>query len=113
MSDLRKLLDDLDAARERSTTDVPWRQDSGYGEDILTADGDQFGATGEPADAALIVAAVNALPKLTAALRAVLDLAEAYDRTPDIAGSIPEDIRYVITAALDPAPPVEEVRGDE
>jgi len=52
------------------------------------------------ADAALIVAAVNALPQLSAALRNVLDLVDQYDKDGEFKGRLPERVRAVITEAL-------------
>ena len=77
--DLLVLLDRLEELRAKATVEFPWRQDSGYGEDVLTRDGLQFGVSGEPADAALIVAAVNAVPALVAALRRVQAVADELD----------------------------------
>lgn len=113
MSDPRRLLDDLDAAREKATPG-PWRTG---GSGIVA--GLEYVASGvrtDP-DAALIVAAVNNLPRLTAAIRAVLDLAEqyggVYDESSDgsddgwVSGvrQVAADISAAITAALNPAPP--------
>lgn len=66
-------LDGLDAARV-ATTPGPW---SVRGTAIEPGVG---GTHGSYADAALVVAAVNALEPLTVALRAALDLADEYDR---------------------------------
>ncbi len=74
MSDVREVLDQLDALRLPA-----WRGDLRVGQHYnihLYADNEPVGTTLRPADAALIVAAVNALPGLVAALRAVLDLAD-------------------------------------
>jgi hypothetical protein len=94
MSDLLALLDQLDEARAKATPG-PWHWDQKFGEKndtglALTNDAgaEIVGAynthccdfrddpTVEDTDAALIVAAVNALPKLTAALRRVVERAE-------------------------------------
>jgi hypothetical protein len=96
-ADVLALLDELERARAEATPG-PWRLSTeeagepypgllGYNarDEIVVA------YTGliplEPheeadarSDAALIVAAVNALPRLTAALRAVLELADEYER---------------------------------
>jgi hypothetical protein len=92
--DLTALLDELDAAREKATPgewvtdergwiDADLRTVIGPGDvecmshcygGISRIEGDNLAD-----DAALIVAAVNNLPKLTAALRAVLELAADYD----------------------------------
>jgi hypothetical protein len=77
-ADLLALLDELDAAREKSTPG-PWVHNPTNG--IHTPIGSCVATTHRHenaerrADAAAIVAAVNNLPKLTAALRAALDLA--------------------------------------
>lgn len=58
-------------------------------------------------DAALIAAAVNALPQLTAALRAVLAYCDDMDRAEFFPGLANTDaIRTRITAALSPADPM-------
>ena len=71
-ADLRALLDGLDAAWGKATPG-PWSPTDRSRALIVRPDGRTVG-TAVPADVALIVAAVNALPKLTAALRAVLAL---------------------------------------
>ena len=79
--DVRAWLDELDAAREKATAG-PWQVDGEH----LIVDGRRFYliAKGvDNADAALIVAAVNALPRLTAAVRAALDLADELDEERD------------------------------
>jgi len=86
--DLRALLDGLDAALAKATPG-PWAQQNGapnfvYGDPevgIFVCDtGHDVLADGQPtADAALIVAAVNALPALLAAVRAAADLAGELD----------------------------------
>lgn len=87
VADLTVLLDQLDAARAKATPGE-WEQHGGDpsyvigavghedGEYLDVADTAAFrkGSAQEAADAACIVAAVNALPRLTAALRAVLAL---------------------------------------
>jgi hypothetical protein len=116
----RDLLDHLDAAYA-SASPGPWQYDPSEGDTVWDADVDRpsiIALTRDPyghceADAALIVAAVNALPKLTAALRAVLDLAdeldglvddETVDETARIAHAWTRDrLRKAITAALAPA----------
>lgn len=56
-----------------------------YGRPELLPEGDRTDlARGE--DAALIVAAVNDLPKLTAAIRAVLELADELDKEAELSG---------------------------
>jgi hypothetical protein len=104
VSDLGKLLDDLDAARAKATPGE-WEldEDSISPLDLYTSD----------ADAALIVAAVNALPRLTAALRAVEVLAEGWrykgefgwgpwqsGEGPDIEGQILDEVASKIRAVL-------------
>lgn len=81
-ADVLALLDQLDQAREKATPG-PWTSDE-YG--LISgpdapADVDHWIASGiAPDDQAAIVAAVNALPALTAALRAALDLHVPLDR---------------------------------
>jgi hypothetical protein len=70
------LLDQLDAARDDSTGAFPWHQIGPELSGIDDAEGLSVGCTWVPRDAALIVAAVNSLPRLTAALRALLALAD-------------------------------------
>ena len=102
------VLDRLDALRLPA-----WRGDLRVGQHYgihLYAGEEPIGTTLRPADAALIVAAVNTAPALVAALRAALDLADTWDR---IARDVTVDsdrevitggadaLRTVITAALD------------
>jgi hypothetical protein len=94
------LCDQLDQLREAATPG-PWQLDKGgdyhqpwwhapdvlrepYGRNALDVGGDE--ATG-----ALIVAAVNALPRLTAALRAVEALAEQAEQKYDGVGNVSTD----------------------
>ena len=134
-TDLRKLLDDLDAAREKATPGewgCYWDDHIGSGVERLPSGGftvDHFvtlvadedyradtdnktNPTWPGEDAALIVAAVNNLPKLTAAVRAVLDVADEWEATGDRTGSpmlqrgpVVRVLRGVLADALDPAPP--------
>jgi hypothetical protein len=111
----RELLDQLDALHAAGD-ELPWRLDDVERDIVDRADG----LVAIPVlrdDAALIVAAVNALPQLTAALRAVLDVVYQLDNEserfdsgswygPDFyaglsvaAGAVDE----AITAALTPA----------
>lgn len=75
-SDITQLLDQLDEAHAAATPG-PWGmdEDAAGGYDLTRPDGDfltdRLGALSLD-DAALIVAAVNTLPQLTAAIRAVL-----------------------------------------
>ena len=117
-ADLLRLLDELDAAREKATPGEWWSEHHDYGDEWwfggTTGDGQEVInghiVTGgdSAADAALIVAAVNALPKLTAALRAVLaecdDWAEwaNADLRSTLARSVVADIRRHIADALTP-----------
>lgn len=68
------LLRKLEVLREKSTPG-PWRQPSWWLNAIDTYKSARTGfvQAQNPADVALIVAAVNALPRLVAAVRAVLD----------------------------------------
>lgn len=113
MSDLRQTLDQLDALHAAATVG-PWEQHGGdpsyvigavgheEGEYLDVADTAAFhkGWTQENADAALIVAAVNHLPHLTAAVRAVLDLADELDEIDSIHFRAYEDAADRIRAAL-------------
>jgi hypothetical protein len=122
VSDLGKLLDDLDAARAEATPG-PWAQQNGarhlvYGnpdEGMFVCAAGNADYPGPIADAALIVAAVNALPRLTAALRAVEVLAEGWrykgefgwgpwqsGEGPDIEGQILDEVASKIRAVLTP-----------
>jgi len=73
-----EMLDQLDALRAAGTPGS-WGIDEGTLRHIDAEDQDGLAETLDAADAALIVAAVNALPQLTAAIRAVLDLALDFD----------------------------------
>lgn len=91
--DVTVLLAELEAAREKALPGE-WTE-----ADVHAANRD---------DAALIVAAVNSLPALTAALRAALDLADeyeelaghAYDRPDWRARLVADRIRAAIATAL-------------
>lgn len=82
--DVRQLLDRLDELQAAAATPRPWaatdeRADGGAYIDAATRGADSFHVLGVghaqvAADATLIVAAVNASPQMTAALRAALDL---------------------------------------
>ena len=80
-----------------------------YEHELETWDADSPDDERRVADADLIVAAVNALPQHTAALRAVLDLAEELERDANAAvtasdvhrGSVATELRAAITEALD------------
>ena len=61
-------VDALDAARAAATPG-PWRQDSAWPCDFGPAGDEQHGNVDLPENAALIVAAVNALPDLLAEVR--------------------------------------------
>ena len=76
---LRAHLDEIEAALRAAGPEYPrpWRQDSGWGENVLAADGDTVAGADYPFLAALIVAAVNALPGLLAAVR---EQADAIDK---------------------------------
>lgn len=81
-----ELLDQLNALRAADITPLPWKanpQSFWRVEDRL--------ADMVPEDAALIVGAVNALPQLTAALRAALLLADQWDALDMGTGRYPED----------------------
>jgi hypothetical protein len=132
--DISQFLDELDRARAEATPG-PWAQhpdDGAYiiGEVGEGPDGPEWLDVGDTggrppgypgsahADAALIVAAVNAVPRLTAALRAVLTVAVDLDRDADYhslaavgshdhgvheaQGDAADRIRDAITAALSP-----------
>lgn len=75
-----ELLDQLDQAHAAATPG-PWRRNSQPG--VIFGDGRDkpmpIAAGYTRPDAALIVAAVNHLPQLTAAIRAVLDFADELD----------------------------------
>lgn len=78
-TDLTRWLDELDAAREKATPG-PWEQDI-Y--EVLAPHHRLVAETGWRPDAALIVAAVNALPELIRLAReryAMLDRVEAPDQ---------------------------------
>lgn len=79
--DVRAWLDDLDAALTSLPRGdgPPWNVEPPGSPRVADMDARGVAATGSPAEAALIVAAVNALPELTARLRAVLDLADELD----------------------------------
>jgi hypothetical protein len=69
---LLAFLDDLDASRAGGSAGT-WAYDQAGDELVVIDDpGAYLGGGAGPADAALIVAAVNALPHLVAAVRAVL-----------------------------------------
>jgi hypothetical protein len=90
-ADLLALLDQLDAAREKATPGE-WREGAAHPYVYAESPGcpvvaDCYG----PANLALIVAAVNALPILTAALRAVAELAEELQRESDADRDSAED----------------------
>lgn len=68
-------LDGLDAARS-AADGLPWHVDPQDDHRIADLDGGGVTSTFLPDDAALIVAAVNALPELVARLRAVAALAD-------------------------------------
>ena len=102
MTGPRQRLDELDAAREKATPG-PWRKGAlqyvyaeGPGSPVVA---DEVGS----ADAALIVAAVNAVPALTSALRAVADLADEWEaearRHDDAEPVTTEDLHRMILAA--------------
>jgi hypothetical protein len=87
---LTTLLDQLDELRAKATpgpwSEAPWSDTvvlpaTWAAEAVLPEDRGPFAAiyATSDADAALIVAAVNAVPQLTAAVRAVLELANDYD----------------------------------
>ena len=84
---ITELCDQLDQLRAAATPGT-WSvsEDAIGGTDIVTSDevyvSDEMGAISK-VDAALIVAAVNVLPQLTAALRAVEALAEEYGAEAD------------------------------
>lgn len=89
MTGPRQRLDELDAAREAATAGS-WRQHGGDPTYVIAdvnsegdyhdvADTNAYRKPNADEDAALIVAAVNALPALTLALRAVADLADELD----------------------------------
>jgi isoaspartyl peptidase/L-asparaginase-like protein (Ntn-hydrolase superfamily) len=115
----RELLDQLDALHALGTTG-PWAVDGALGPVIGAAILPPQGVSEVPvvavdagvireADAALIVAAVNALPQLTAAIRAVLELADLFDENWEVVLVDHDDdcvgaaIRAAIAAALAPA----------
>lgn len=115
MSAPRELLDQLDALREATDPHpvLPWHVDPQDDHRIATRLGGGVCSTYLPADAALIVAAVNHLPELTAALRAVLDMHTPIDDggpnsgiCMDCAVSYPCTTVEAITAALSPADPM-------
>lgn len=96
------LCDRLDALLAAATPGE-WRQDG-----TMIAEGRHLNTIvdcwEDAADAALIVAAVNALPELTRAVRAVLDLADWYDGQPNWREwGIGRQIRAAVTAAQDGA----------
>ena len=100
-----ELLDQLDQARAAATPG-PWQVESGDVWTVPEFDLHRFDVMGEQvaktdlvdADASLIVAAVNHLPQLTAALRAVLALADERDRNGvDID---PDDVITAVEQAL-------------
>jgi hypothetical protein len=111
---LTEYLDQLDQAHAEGTPG-PWRLDDdtdGCGHVVSDRPTGTAAYVAEPhssyADGALIVAAVNALPELIAALRAVLAECEALedDRSVGIEGDYTDSafrIRTAITAALTPA----------
>jgi hypothetical protein len=98
-----RLLNDLDAARAAGTPGE-WRVNPDADQEVLCTNG-SVGQVWLPRDAALIVAAVNALPQLTAALRAVLAKCDAMEREaakPQLGGFMADEFRRVVTAALAP-----------
>jgi hypothetical protein len=110
-TDPRELLDQLDALHAAGTPG-PWQYDAEVADVVWDSDPDYPQITvrcAVDADAALIVAAVNAAPQLTAALRAVLDLADELERERgSVQGNVARlfaanGIRDAITAALSPA----------
>jgi hypothetical protein len=108
--DLRALLDDL-TAKHAAATDGPWfAWDRGVGW-LITLDTDGGSNPlpegfrtdiGREEDAALIVAAVNALPTLVARLRAAADLADQLAGPPTVAenGALRRQIADRLRAAL-------------
>lgn len=74
MTDPAELLDQLDAARENAAVGS-LRVGEHYGIHLYAGE-NPVGTTLRASDAALIVAAVNALPALIAAVRAAADLAD-------------------------------------
>lgn len=109
VSAARQWLDQLTEAREKATAG-PWSGQSNrvYASGYRVATVALGGKPGAPeADAALIVAAVNAVGPLTAAVRAVLDLADEMDARLAATGVLldrcirPGDaIRAAVTEAL-------------
>lgn len=93
-TELTRWLDELDAAREKATPG-PWQYDPETPGEVWDSDERYphvLGGCEESADAALIVAAVNALPELIrlareryAIERAVLDLADQDEKVAQIA----------------------------
>lgn len=104
-----ELLDELDAAREKVLAirhdypSLPTLVQKAADVDLAWSDGAGvlWVETEDSADAALIVAAVNALPRLTAALRAVLDLADELDRVDELF-TVADRLRTTVAAALTP-----------
>ena len=78
--DVLAVLDQLDALREAATPG-PWEAAGPSAAGIEGAEGLFVATAAMPSDAALIVAAVNALPRLTAVARAVHALAERHERS--------------------------------
>ena len=96
----REQLEQLEKLRADGTPGE-WKRDGTYvvrGRPI--ADTSHLAPTGSQADAILIAEAVNALPKHTAALRAVLELADELDQSHD-GTDVAHTIRAAITEALD------------
>lgn len=90
------LLDQLDALRNDATGAFPWRQNGPELSGIDDAEDLSVGCTWVARDAALIVAAVNTLPQLTAVVRAVHALADEWDAAEDPSAQT----LYAVLAAL-------------
>jgi hypothetical protein len=83
-ADPAALLDQLDALHDDATNPAPYFIDPKHAQDVLNRQGSSIAETAWPEDAVLIVAAVNALPQLTAALRAALALADQFSEQADL-----------------------------
>jgi hypothetical protein len=69
--DVTTFLDRLDQAHAAATK-PPWHQDHGWGENVLSSDGETVAGCNWPTDAAAIVAEHNAIGDLLRATRGVL-----------------------------------------
>jgi hypothetical protein len=100
-------LTELEGLREAARNSPPWRD---WPHGVWTLGGlAQVARTAYPADAALIVAAVNALPDLIAAVRCVLEVADELGGWGDTAPSAEQvwaadRIRAAVASALDRGP---------